>query len=93
MGRECRKSADRCPVEVNRPFHPAEKAALAIAAIPSAWRPAVHPRWKDQRPSLDWVAVRALHDPDTAPWGQVRTLLIIIEAGARKARAQTEQTS
>lgn len=77
-------------MEVNRPLHPAERAALAIAAVASAWRPWVHPRWKDQRPALDWQSCRALHDAEAAPWGQVRSLLMVIEIGARKAREDLE---
>lgn len=66
-------------------------AAWRLAQSSGIWRPRVHPRWKDQRPSLDWTAARAAHDEtEDASWGQVRQVLLRLEAGARDRREDDE---
>lgn len=88
---EGRVTRRRCPEIENRPLHPAEFEAWRIAASAGAWRPRLHPRWKDAaRPALDWPACRAAHDPEAAPWPEVRVMLAAIEVGARKAPYSTE---
>jgi hypothetical protein len=67
-----------------------EREALAIIACGGAWRPPAHPRLKDRSPSLEWSAVRNIHDPAVAPWTEVRPLLVVVEAAARRARAEEE---
>ena len=75
----------RCPQREHAPRDPAELEAWRVTASAGAWRAKTHPRWTDaQRPVLDWPACRAAHDPDAAPWGEVRALLSAIEDGARK---------
>ena len=90
MDRPCKEDPAGCPQEVNRPLHPAEREALSIAGCGGAWRPPNHPRMKDRRPSLDWASVRNIHDPEAAPWSQVRVMLIALEMGARRAKSEEE---
>lgn len=80
-----------CPEVVNRPRHPAEREAWAIAGSRGAWRALEHPRWKDRPPALDWPAARQLHNPVFAPWDQVRPLLLALEAAAGEG-AKERQT-
>lgn len=83
MGRPCREIPDSCPRDLNRPTHPAEIEAWSIAGAGGAWAAPPHPRFKDRRPALNWAGVRNLHNPDAAPWGEVRPLLIALELAAR----------
>ena len=69
---------------MNRPAHAAEVEAWTLAGAPGVWRPPAHPRYTEQKPSLDWAGARGAHDVGAAPWPQVRELLTVIEATARK---------
>lgn len=60
-----------------------------LAASFGVWRDRVHPRFKDQKPALDWAAVRSAFDPATGvPWAQLRAILFQLEAGARQGAAE-----